>query len=121
MQKNTKDTKQKDKKAAEPRYNEKQAFIAHLASENGVNKLLNTFRTLIKGEPDNKENNSESAVNTRTKKLDDTVNDVLDIFKAWVDEFPCKKFYKMSYYEILHKIEKYCDEKEIYEMFDYLF
>lgn len=116
---NQKKDKAKVKKTEETRYNEKQAFITHLSSGKGIDKLLTTLQLLYKDEKcESPENHKNTDANVRD--VFTAADEILDILKTWVDDFPCKKFYKMSYYEIFAKLEKYCDDKEIAELFDFL-
>ena len=57
----------------------------------------------------------------KNKTLLQSIDDVIDFYTTWMYKSPSKNIYKGSIYDGFKIIEKYCNDDEIKNIYNYLF
>ncbi|KAM0688358.1 hypothetical protein COBT_000379 [Conglomerata obtusa] len=107
-----------ENKEESTRYNEKRIIKEFLNSPNGIQFLLEKVRNY------NTTQNLVYDTDTNDGKKYDIVkctDEIIDYYTAWIDKCPSKVIYHKSHYEGFKNVEKICEEKEVKELFNYLF
>ncbi|EPR79451.1 hypothetical protein SLOPH_2386, partial [Spraguea lophii 42_110] len=86
----------------------KKQFLDHLISSEGITFLVDKVREQNKKE------------NIKNKNIEQIIDELLDFYKAWINNIPTKKAYKEDYYTIMKDIEEFCSKKENSSYFDYI-
>lgn len=89
-----------------PRYKESEVITKFLDSNSGISFLIDPQARGHCVEDD-------SDMQKEGKNIYDRVDDIIDFYTAWTNNFPVRKNLKVSKYEFLKSVENFCAKPEI--------
>ncbi|KAI5178982.1 hypothetical protein PAEPH01_2584 [Pancytospora epiphaga] len=97
---------QKDKKAK--RYNESEIIRTFLGSSEGVSFLAGARDVMCR----------ESGMGAaRSSEMKERIENLIDFYTSWTNNFPVRKNLKVSKYEFLKFVENFCSKSDINQNF----
>ena len=102
------DAKEKEEKAKKERYCDSKTMTQFLSSKEGVPFLLSQ-----------RESQPGDARSIETAKtVYQKIDDLIDFYTTWANNFPVRKNLKMSKYEFLNSVEDFCAKNEVNTLFE---
>lgn len=88
------------------RYKESKIITDFLSSKQGIPFLINSQKQRTRDTP-----------NLRSADLHKKIDDFIDFYTCWTNDFPVRKNLKVSKYEFLKSVENFCSKSEISQIY----